>query len=185
MTSLGRRWPTAISSASSSSSARRLLALAQPTILRLKASRTSCLFSRRNAPIRRVQAHRGPQPPPRVGPLSDWPWQPRPGSTDQSVQTLAQARRGHARHVATELREIRRSRCRHQVHLWSKSQGVHQTGSIQIPIPVQFYVAELAGENAGAMATGAVVGPGANPLGPSGGRKLVKDERAMRQRRSA
>ena len=35
------------------------------------------------------------------------------------------------------------------------------------------------------MATGAAVGPGANPLGPSGGRKLVKGERAMRQRRSA
>src|SRR5260370_41439053 len=38
MTSLGRRWPTAISIASSTSSARRRFAIAQPTILRLQAS---------------------------------------------------------------------------------------------------------------------------------------------------
>src|SRR6202030_3810021 len=41
MTSLGRRWPTAISIASSTSSARRWFAIAQPTILRLQASSTT------------------------------------------------------------------------------------------------------------------------------------------------
>src|SRR5439155_25875730 len=41
MTSLGRRWPTAIAIASSTSSARRWFAIAQPTILRLQASSTT------------------------------------------------------------------------------------------------------------------------------------------------
>ena len=51
------------------------------------------------APTRRVQAHRGPQAPPPAGPLSGGPWQPSHGSTDQSVQTPAQARRDRARHA--------------------------------------------------------------------------------------
>src|SRR6202142_1081796 len=41
MTSLSRRWPTAISIASSTSSARRWFAIVQPTILRLQASSTT------------------------------------------------------------------------------------------------------------------------------------------------